>query len=239
MWSEITKITFESSQNEGQSWCDRVWLGFSRLFMAISTIWWFCFSEILMEFILFYRYQWLALDYSAFLRFHSFFGCFNCVVLHVHLEIDSWATSLWFFRVFFIGPHGTWPVIELDRSQCCLFVRFGCATLRRAFQLLKYGVVSTAALETDLLDWEWMYVSGRLHKPVLPLQLPQSPSLRSALQVPRSIHSTTASLWLSIHISPFYWLKKHFQCFFNVFCLDLRYDYHCFFSIRLNHFRSF
>lgn len=33
-------------------------------------------------------------------------------------------------------------------------------------RLIKYGVISTAAFRNDLFDWETLYVSGRLHKPV-------------------------------------------------------------------------
>eukprot|EP00743_Colponemidia_sp_Colp-15_P010399 GILK01011449.1.p1 GENE.GILK01011449.1~~GILK01011449.1.p1 ORF type:complete len:317 (+),score=36.40 GILK01011449.1:37-951(+) len=54
-------------------------------------------------------------------------------------------------------------------------------------QLYKYGVIETSALRRDLRDWDTLYVSGRLHKPVRILQNnsavqeDQERNLRSAL----------------------------------------------------------
>jgi len=49
-------------------------------------------------------------------------------------------------------------------------------------RLIKYGVISVQSLIDDLLDWETLYVSGRLHKPVLTLRKDDEHSaLNSAL----------------------------------------------------------
>lgn len=50
-------------------------------------------------------------------------------------------------------------------------------------RLIKYGVISTDRLINDLLDWETLYVSGRLHKPVLTLKEPTNTDLKVALQI--------------------------------------------------------
>ena len=48
-------------------------------------------------------------------------------------------------------------------------------------RLIKYGLVSTDALIADLLDWETLYISGRLHKPVATLHEGNHPELKSSL----------------------------------------------------------
>ena len=50
-------------------------------------------------------------------------------------------------------------------------------------RLIKYGVIGTDRLITDLLDWETLYVSGRLHKPVLTIKEPTNNELKVALQI--------------------------------------------------------
>ncbi|CAL1548510.1 unnamed protein product [Lymnaea stagnalis] len=50
-------------------------------------------------------------------------------------------------------------------------------------RLIKYGVISTARLITDLLDWESLYISGRLHKPISLIILPTNEDLITAMKV--------------------------------------------------------
>ncbi|KAF8069579.1 TAMM41 [Scenedesmus sp. PABB004] len=47
-------------------------------------------------------------------------------------------------------------------------------------QLVKYGVVSSAAFQQDLLNWSHLYVGGRLHKPVAVLAAGDKPAAAAA-----------------------------------------------------------
>lgn len=63
-------------------------------------------------------------------------------------------------------------------------------------RLIKYGIVSTERLITDLLDWETLYMSGRLHKPVLTLKQPTNPDLIVALD--NNLHSAVHAALLQL-----------------------------------------
>ena len=49
--------------------------------------------------------------------------------------------------------------------------------------LVKYGIIKTQHLINDLLDWDSLYVAGRLHKPVEILSKPDSQPLTTALRL--------------------------------------------------------
>lgn len=48
---------------------------------------------------------------------------------------------------------------------------------------IKYGVISTKDLVTDLLEWSHLYLSGRLHKPVEIVKKPALAEVQTALQL--------------------------------------------------------
>lgn len=48
-------------------------------------------------------------------------------------------------------------------------------------RLIKYGVISTSVLIEDLLNWNTLYVAGRLQKPVKIVAMNENITLRSAL----------------------------------------------------------
>ncbi|XP_032680728.1 phosphatidate cytidylyltransferase, mitochondrial [Odontomachus brunneus] len=76
-------------------------------------------------------------------------------------------------------------------------------------QLIKYGVISEISLVEDLLDWNNLYLSGRLHKPVRVLVEPdESSQLRTALV--QNLHSAVhaALLLLPEHFTEIDFFRK-------------------------------
>uniref|UniRef100_A0A0M3HNP5 Phosphatidate cytidylyltransferase, mitochondrial n=2 Tax=Ascaris TaxID=6251 RepID=A0A0M3HNP5_ASCLU len=67
--------------------------------------------------------------------------------------------------------------------------------IRYKGRLLKYGVVECDDLQRDLLDWRWLYLAGRLHKPIMHI-VPPTEAIASALRENRTSAVQAALLLL-------------------------------------------
>lgn len=72
--------------------------------------------------------------------------------------------------------------------------------------LVKYGVVATDDIITDLLEWSDLYLAGRLHKPVEIVKKPLDPELETALQLnlQSAVHAALLTLPESFSEYEFY-----------------------------------
>lgn len=86
---------------------------------------------------------------------------------------------------------GLWynPYVKMDDEVSQTIEAFSSSSLLRlSSQLVKYGVMDVDTLCQDLLDWDTLYISGRMHKPVAMLttdarvRLAQQVNLTSALR---------------------------------------------------------
>ncbi len=73
----------------------------------------------------------------------------------------------------YLGPYYI-SRIQNDFGAACYYNTLVPIKLDSADQtcLIKYGVISQEALIQDLYDWDWLYMSGRLHKPVKIIKKP-------------------------------------------------------------------
>ncbi|CAI4225328.1 unnamed protein product [Auanema sp. JU1783] len=69
-------------------------------------------------------------------------------------------------------------------------------------RVIKYGVIGTECLKQDLLDWRWLYVAGRLHKPVVDVITPTDQIAENVTQNRRS--ALQAALLLLPDVFPLY-----------------------------------
>lgn len=61
-------------------------------------------------------------------------------------------------------------------------------------RLIKYGVISTSVLIQDLLNWDNLYIAGRLQKPVKIVAMSENSALRAALD--RNLRSALTAAFL-------------------------------------------
>lgn len=61
---------------------------------------------------------------------------------------------------------------------------------------IKYGTVSRENFLLDLNDWQWLYLAGRLHKPIQVLQQPHGEDIVSALK--RNLNSAVTAALLCL-----------------------------------------
>lgn len=72
-------------------------------------------------------------------------------------------------------------------------------------RVIKYGTISRENFLRDLNDWQWLYISGRLHKPVKFLQRQRDKDILSALK--RNLNSAVTAALLSL---PEYFTEEEF-----------------------------
>lgn len=94
-------------------------------------------------------------------------------------------------------PLGSPGVIAYVQTQLGARVWFNAyipmKTARSPLRMLKYGVIERSALLSDLLNWDTLYIAGRLHKPVLLVK--STPEIDEAIEVNRR-HAVRAALLL-------------------------------------------
>lgn len=108
-------------------------------------------------------------------------------------HIQNMSNNPWHYSspLSFLGPRAA---ASLQRSDFGARVYYNTILSPRPF---KYGVVSTADLTTDLTQWESLYISGRMQKPIRVLsEAPPPVGLAAAME--SNLSSAAAAALLSL-----------------------------------------
>jgi len=99
--------------------------------------------------------------------------------------------------VKYVGPYYL-TRIQNDFASACFYNTLVPLRIEEtnSVVLMKYGVMSEEALIRDLYDWDYLYVSGRLHKPVKIIKRPVPTS--SATDLNYGLDSINKSIELAL-----------------------------------------
>ncbi|XP_072027001.1 phosphatidate cytidylyltransferase, mitochondrial-like [Amphiura filiformis] len=102
----------------------------------------------------------------------------------------------------FLGPKGI--TVVQDRFGAGVYYN---TLVRCEKRLIKYGVVSTSTLKSDLIHWDTLYLGGRLHKPVEIIKRTSDTKLFNAMRQNQWNALYTSLLMLPEQISEEYLFK--------------------------------
>jgi translocator assembly and maintenance protein 41 len=88
------------------------------------------------------------------------FGVTNAVDWHAQ-NIEKNASHYSFLKY-----GGASSIVKVQKYGPGLYYNPSISVPHLAGQEIKYGIVDMDDLLTDLVDWRWLYASGRMHKPV-------------------------------------------------------------------------
>jgi translocator assembly and maintenance protein 41 len=86
---------------------------------------------------------------------------------HDNIKINSSHYSF----LKYLGPYYI-SRIQNNLGASCYYNTLIQVKIDEKVYMIKYGIISDKSLIKDLYDWKWLYMSGRLHKPVKVIKKP-------------------------------------------------------------------